>query len=278
MIQIKNLSFRYNSKVELFRNISLTIEKGRIYGLLGKNGAGKSSLMRQMCGLLAPTEGGILVNGFEPKRREPSFLQTICFVPEQVFVPNLKIEQYIELYAPFYPRFDKAAFKQHLQAFEVQGNSKLTALSFGQQKKIVLAFALASGADVLLLDEPTNGLDIPAKSQFRKLLAASLTEEKIVLISTHQIKDLDNLIDEVIILEGGEVVVKASLEEIAEKLQFEWIMDISSVENILYQEASMLGYAIVRRNTEGGISKVQLESFFNATMLNPLEIQLIFKS
>lgn len=278
MIQIKNLSFRYNSKVELFHNISLTIEKGRIYGLLGKNGAGKSSLMRQMCGLLAPTEGGILVNGFEPKRREPSFLQTICFVPEQVFVPNLKIEQYIELYAPFYPRFDKAAFKQHLQAFEVQGNSKLTALSFGQQKKIVLAFALASGADVLLLDEPTNGLDIPAKSQFRKLLAASLTEEKIVLISTHQIKDLDNLIDEVIILEGGEVVVKASLEEIAEKLQFEWIMDISSVENILYQEASMLGYAIVRRNTEGGISKVQLESFFNATMLNPLEIQLIFKS
>lgn len=278
MIQLKNLSFRYNSKVKLFHNINLSLEKGRIYGLLGKNGAGKSSLMRQLCGLLTPTEGGIWVNHFEPKRREPAFLQTIYFVPEQIFVPNLKLWQYVALYAPFYPHFDKAIFEQHLTALDVQGNPKLTALSFGQQKKFALAFALASGADVILLDEPTNGLDIPAKSQFRKLLAANLSEEKTVLISTHQIKDLDNLIDEVIILDKGEMVIKTALQDIAEKLSFEWVATISNNENILYQEPSMLGHAVVKRNTEGGISKVQLEHFFNAVLQNPSEMQAIFKS
>ncbi len=278
MIHLKNLSFRYHSKVHLFHNINLSIEKGHIYGLLGKNGAGKSSLMRQICGLLTPTEGGVWVQNFEPKRREPAFLQTIYFVPEQVFVPNLKLWQYVALYAPFYPRFDRAAFGQYLTAFEVEGNPKLTALSFGQQKKFVLAFALASGVDVLLLDEPTNGLDIPAKSQFRKLLAANLSDEKVVLISTHQIKDLDNLIDEVIILDRGEIVVKTSLESIAEKLSFGWETTISDAENILYQESSLLGHAVVRRNTEGGISKVQLEYFFNAVMQNPSAMQAIFKS
>src|SRR5882724_3491277 len=102
MINIQNLSFGYKKKKLLYRNLTLSLQAGSIYGLLGKNGAGKSTLLKNIIGLLFPTEGHISVNGFIPKKRLPSFLETIYFIPEEVYVPSLTIQQYMKLFAPFY--------------------------------------------------------------------------------------------------------------------------------------------------------------------------------
>ena len=272
MICMKNLSFGYKPKKPLYQNLNLSLEKGRIYGLLGKNGAGKSTLMRSICGLLFPQEGSISVNSFEPKRREPAFLETLYFIPEQVYLPQLTKTQYVQCYAPFYPRFDAAAFAHYLDVFEIKDNPKLPLLSFGQQKKFVIAFALACNTDILLLDEPTNGLDIPSKSQFRKLIAAALTDEKTILISTHQIRDLDNLIDDVIILDDGQIVVNTSIVHIGEKLCFKQVSSLPDTEKILYSESQMLTYAVIMPHTEGGDKKVSLELFFNAMTADAAKI------
>ena len=163
MIDVENLSFGYKRKKLLYKNLSLKLEAGSIYGLLGKNGAGKSTLLKNFIGLLFPTDGNLTVNGFEPKRRSPAFLETIYFIPEEVYVPPVSVERYKNLFAPFYSSFDENKFYSYLEHLDVKDNGKLTSLSFGQQKKFIIAFALACNTKVLLLDEPTNGLDIHLK-------------------------------------------------------------------------------------------------------------------
>ena len=152
MIEIQNLSFGYNKKKLLYTNLTLQLNTGSIYGLLGKNGAGKSTLLKNLMGLLFPKEGSILVNGFEPKKRWPSFLETIYFIPEEVYVPALTIDGYKNLFSPFYPAFNEEQFYSYLEQLDVKDKGKLNTLSFGQQKKFIFAFALACNTKVLLLD------------------------------------------------------------------------------------------------------------------------------
>lgn len=278
MIQVENLSFGYKKKKLLYKEVSLSLETGSIYGLLGKNGAGKSTLLKNFIGLLFPTAGNILVNGFSPKKREPSFLESIYLIPEEVYVPSLTIHQYKNLFAPFYPAFDEALFYSYLEQLDVKDQGKLSTLSFGQQKKFVIAFALACNTKVLLLDEPTNGLDIPSKIRFRKLLSSVLYEDRIIFVSTHQIRDLDNLIDRVIIVDNGELLLHASITEIASKLSFKTVNDLEDAHEILYQEESLKGYSIVTTNNDGIDSKVNLEHLFNAITENPTMAKAIFKA
>ena len=208
MIEVQNLSFGYKKRKLLYKNLNLKLEAGSIYGLLGKNGAGKSTLLKNFIGLLFPKGGKISVNGYEPKKRWPSFLETIYFIPEEVYVPALTVEGYKKLFSPFYPAFNEEQFYNYLEHLDVKDKGKLNGLSFGQQKKFIIAFALACNTKVLLLDEPTNGLDIPSKIKFRKLIASILTDDKIIFISTHQIRDLDNLIDRVIIVDEWRIAFK----------------------------------------------------------------------
>ncbi|MBL7698347.1 MAG: ABC transporter ATP-binding protein, partial [Chitinophagaceae bacterium] len=188
MISLNYLTFRYSRKRELYKELSLTLKTGSIYGLLGKNGAGKSTLLKIICGLLFPSSGSVVVNGHTPRKRQPSFLQTIYLIPEEVYVPPISIKKYVSLFSVFYPHFDEKDFYEYLGILEVQDNGKLTSLSFGQQKKFVIAFALACHTPVLILDEPTNGLDIPSKLRFRKLIASAMNEDRLIIISTHQIR------------------------------------------------------------------------------------------
>ena len=275
MIQINNLSFGYNRKKLLYQNVSLTLTPGSIYGLLGKNGAGKSTLLKNLTGLLFPTEGSILVNGYTPKKRFPSFLQTIYFIPEEVYVPALTISRYKNLFAPFYPLFNEEQFNSYLEQLDVKDKGKLNTLSFGQQKKFIIAFALACNTKVLLLDEPTNGLDIPSKIKFRKLISSVFTEDKMIFISTHQIRDLDNLIDRVIIVDDGELLLHASTTEIADKLCFKNLKELPA-DSVLYAEPSLKGYSVVMENKSGEDSKVNLEYLFNAVTENPVMAKSIF--
>lgn len=278
MIELTNLSFGYSKKKLLYKNLSLSLEAGKIYGLLGKNGAGKSTLLKNMTGLLFPTTGSLSVNGFTPGRRSPSFLQTIYLIPEEVYVPPLTPAQYVRLFSPFYPSFNEKQFHNYLEVLDVSGNGKLTTLSFGQQKKFIIAFALATNTKVLLLDEPTNGLDIPSKTKFRKLISSVLSDDRMIFISTHQIRDLDNLIDRVIIVDNGELLLNASLSHIAEKLSFKTTAELEDPEKVFYYEEALKGFAVVTENTAHDDSKVNLEQLFNAVTQNPAKTKAIFYS
>jgi ABC-2 type transport system ATP-binding protein len=269
MIQIENLSFGYKKKKLLYKNLTLNLEEGSIYGLLGKNGAGKSTLLKNLVGLLFPTSGSITINGFSPKKRLPSFLQTIYFIPEEVNIPALTIHKYMHLFAPFYPAFNKEQFFNYLEQLDVKDQGKLNTLSFGQQKKFIIAFALACNTKILLLDEPTNGLDIPSKIRFRKLISSVLDSERMIFISTHQIRDLDNLIDRVVIVDNGELLLNASITEIANKLCFKTITKINDKNKVLYSEESLKGYSVVM--------EIDLEQLFNGITENPAKAKNIFQ-
>jgi len=278
MIHIHNLSFGYTKGKMLYDNLSLSLAVGSIYGLLGKNGAGKSTFLKTLAGQLFPTDGKISINGFEPKKRLPSFLESIYFIPEEVNVPSLTIKRYLNLFSPFHPQFDENLFYQCLEVFDVKTKNKLTTLSFGQQKKFAIAFGLACNTKLLLLDEPTNGMDIPSKTQFRKLISAVFSKDRLLLISTHQVKDLDNLIDQVIIVDNGHVLLNSSVADVTEKLCFKTFRDLpANTDEILYSEESLKGISVVMRNSEREDSKVNLEHLFNAVTEQPVLIKEILE-
>ncbi|TKC02853.1 ABC transporter ATP-binding protein [Pedobacter frigoris] len=216
MIEISNLTFGYSKNQLLFKDLNLRLSKGHIYGLLGKNGAGKSTLLRNIAGLLHPREGHCKVNGLSADSRTPAFLQELFFIPEELYLPDVTVSGFVKSTAHFYPKFDEAAFYKVLSDFDVPEISKIKHLSYGQQKKIMIAFGLATNTSLLIMDEPTNGLDIPSKVQFRKAIAAALNEDRCIIISTHQVRDLDSLIDVVLVLDQQEIVLYKSIDELQE--------------------------------------------------------------
>jgi ABC-2 type transport system ATP-binding protein len=263
MIEISNLDFGYSKKKLLFRNLNLTLKEGHIYGLLGKNGAGKSTLLKNIAGLAFPYKGKCEVKGFTASKRLPAFLQELFFIPEEMYLPPLSARQFAKSTGHFYPNFSDQQFTAMLDEFEVPTNSKLSKLSFGQQKKVMIAFGLATNTSLLIMDEPTNGLDIPSKSQFRKIIASALTEHRCIIISTHQVRDLDSLIDSLIVLHKQEIVLNSSLDTISEKLKFVSSSSLTG-EEALYKEETLGGINTIVANTEESYSKVDMELLFNA--------------
>jgi ABC-2 type transport system ATP-binding protein len=218
MIQIDHLDFWYKKGRPVFQNLSLSLHAGHIYGLLGKNGSGKSTLLKSIAGLAFPARGKCTVNGIPSVRRSVSLLEDLYFLPEEIYVPRLTPAQFLGNTASFYPRFSIADFYSHLRVLDVDPAEVMSSLSFGEQKKVMIAFGLATNTSLLILDEPTNGLDIPSKVQFRKLIASGLDEERCVIISTHQVRDLDSLIDTILILDNHRIVVNQPVDELTEKL------------------------------------------------------------
>lgn len=265
MIQIENLSYSYNRKKTLFNGLNLELLPGKIYGLLGKNGAGKSSLIKNIAGLLFPTKGTCKVNGCEPKYRETKFLEQLFFIPEECELPKLSVPDFTEIYAPFYPSFNKTQFADYLKIFNVSHDSHLHRLSFGQKKKAYIAFALAANTDVLIMDEPTNGLDIPSKLQFRSMVASAGREDKITIMSTHQVRDLDDLISSIIIIDNSEVLLFADKEEVSRRFYFE-IGEAVDKAKVIYAEQTPQGTVSIIPNEQAQPSYLDLEILFNATL------------
>lgn len=277
MIHIQNLSFAYKKK-PVFNGLNLQFEAGHVYGLLGKNGTGKSSLLRNIAGLLSPKGGKITVNGFTPFHRLPAFLQDVMMVPEEFYLPDIPIADFINYSAPFYPRFSQQKFNNYIAVFEVPADSTLQNMSYGQKKKVLISFALATNAKVLLMDEPTNGLDIMSKSQFRKILAEALDDERCMIISTHQVKDLENLIDRVTVIDEGKILFDQNVEDITQKLSFRFAYDASDAAQAVYSESLLRGHVIVAANTDGEESKLDLELLYKAIVTNPGQITNLFQS
>lgn len=274
-IEIKNLSFGY-TKERLFSNLDLTLESGNIYGLLGKNGAGKTSLLKLICGLRFPEAGSCSVLGWEPQDRPAALLEDIYFIPEEFYAPAINAELYQQIYAPFYPRFSPEAFREYLREFDLRGAKKLSEFSYGQKKKFLLAFGLATRCRLLLLDEPTNGLDIPSKSQFRKLLARAGEKDRIILISTHQVRDMENLIDPIIILDEGAIIFQQPMYEVTRCLHVELEQLQPSGEGVLYTDKTLGGYVVVRKNISGEETQADLETLFNTVIANRDRIGELF--
>lgn len=273
MIEFQNLAFAYSRKQTLFQDINLSMQAGNIYGLLGKNGVGKTTMLNLISGLLFPKSGECTVMGYSPQERKVGFLSQLFYVPDEIVLPAMKLNDYVRVNKVFYPNFSDELLQQCLRDFEVEGNENLAKLSHGQKKKIYISFALACQTKLLLMDEPTNGLDIPSKSTFRKLMASVATEERCIVISTHQVRDLDNLIDAVVVMDNSRVLLQGTLDEITEKLTFRALEDD---EKSLYEESSLKGRWGVVENTSGEFSKVDMELLFNAVISNKKEIERIF--
>ena len=267
MIEIKDLSFRYGKHYTVFEQLNLNLKAGYIYGLLGENGVGKTTLLRLLAGLRFPDEGNIHVMGYEPRRRQAEFLADVYYLPEVLDHPiNISLNEYVKLYSPFYPRFSHEQLAHYISEFGINPSQKIAKSSHGQQKKAMMCFALACNTRLLLLDEPTNGMDIPSKGIFRRLIASIADDDKCILISTHQVRDLENLIDPIIILEKNRILLNNSVEEITRKLWFGRTPQKSDKD--LYREECVGGYNIVGYNDKQEESKVDIEMLFNAAIEN----------
>ena len=225
MITIRNLGFTYGKKDVLekyvLRNIDMKLEEGRIYGLLGENGVGKTTLLTLLCGLKKPQIGSIDTDGHIPYDRKPSFLSDQYYLSDEVAAVNMKAIDYAMTYGKFWEGFDIGKFEEIMNIFENDPQQKMTKMSFGQLKKAYIAFALACNTKYIFMDEPTNGLDIPSKAQFRKAVTKYTREDSVILISTHQVRDLENIIDPIIILDKQEVLLNATIEEKTQELEME---------------------------------------------------------
>ena len=275
MIEINNLCFGYGRE-RLFSHLSLSLGSGNICGLLGKNGAGKTTLLKLMSGLLFPQDGESRILGYRPRDRSPHYLQELLLLPEEFSLPSVSPLEYERLYAPFYPRVNSDLFSQYLVEFDLEPRKNVNGYSYGQKKKFLLAFGLATECKFLLLDEPTNGLDIPSKRQFRKALASVFTEDRLVIISTHQVRDLENLIDPVIILDGGQIVFNHTLEEISNHLSVRLQQQPPDPEDVLYSEKTLEGYLVVTKNTDKEETKIELELLFDTVTENREKVSMVF--
>ena len=260
MIQVSNLSFSYGSK-NVLNNISMQLSPGNIYGLLGENGVGKTTLLTLLCGLKRPNKGSIEVDGRDPFGRQPSLLAEQFYLPDEVQPIHSSAEAFATENGALWPGFDLGKFLQILAEFEVDAQQHMDSMSAGQLKKTWIAFALACNVRNYYMDEPTNGLDIPSKAQFRKAVTRYTSEEATVVISTHQVRDLEDIIDPIIILDKQEVLVNASLEQISSKLYFDYGNTLNP--DALYVEQTPGGCIQVYPNATGEESKVNLEAFFN---------------
>lgn len=266
MIEVNGISFHYKKNNRILENIRTTVHAGHIYGLLGLNGVGKTTLLKLIAGLLFPRSGDIRANGLIPQTRSIPFLERIYFITDEVELPDWSIGDILKTYAPLYPKFDSEHFDRILRAFQIDTTKRLDELSYGQRKKVNIAFGLATNVSILLMDEPTNGLDIPSKAQFRKVITQFASEDRVIIISSHQIRDIHNLIDRLLILGNGRLIVDDSIDQLGQKLKFS--TNPSDVAAALYSEKTIQGPISLLPNTLKEESAFDIEFFFNAISAN----------
>ena len=278
MIQLKNVEFGYDKNRKLFNGVNWQLEPGHLYGLLGRNGAGKTTLLKIMTGLLFPQAGNALIDGESAHKRTAKQLSDIYFLQEEIYVPHLKIKQFEDAFAPFYPNFSHEQFVEYLTEMEMDNMlGFIDKFSHGQKKKVMIAFALATNVPMLIMDEPTNGLDIPTKSIFRKIMAAYADEQKTVIISTHQVRDLHSLIDAVSILDNGRMILNAPGDVITDKILFDIDNEKSQDGKVFYTEETPRGIYQVKENVNHIDSALDLELLFNAAVQNKKEFTEMFQ-
>ena len=268
MIQISNLTFGYkSSKKNVLENVSLQLNPGSIVGLLGKNGTGKTTMLNLVTGQLFAKEGVVTIDGEDVKAKSKSILEKMYFLPEELLVPSISLESFIKLYSPFYKDYSQEVMDECMREFDLQIEKKsLNKLSMGTKKKVMICFAIATNVPYLLMDEPTNGLDIPSKRIFRKLINSHMSEDRTIVVSTHQVHDVEKMVDHIVILGEKDLLVNDSVDGLAEKFSF----GTSPKGEVIYSEKSLEGNLCVARRTESEEeTPVSLELLFEAVSENP---------
>ncbi len=279
MLKINDLSFSYNGKsCKVFSDFSLNFEKGAVYGLLGLNGTGKSTLLYLLTGLLRPQQGSVLYKGEDVQKRLPSTLSDMFIVPEEFELPKMSIKRYAALHAGFYPRFSYEQLQKNLAMFGLDDSVVFNNLSMGQQKKAFMCYALATNTSLLVMDEPTNGLDIPSKSEFRRLIASNMTDDKTIIISTHQVRDIDSLLDHIVIIDGSQVLLNASSDEICCRLLFTEQPISEPTDGALFVQPSVAGNSVILPNEFDEESRLNLELLFNGVLAEREKFLALFNA
>lgn len=281
IMQVERIAFNYGWRQQksVFSDFSLSLERGKVYGLLGLNGAGKSTLIYLMAGLLTPKSGRVTIDGCNVRDRLPSTLGNLFVVPEEFELPRMSLKEYATLNGALYPRFSYEDMLRNLEIFDINPEIKsLSSLSMGQKKKVLMSFAFATHTDLMLMDEPTNGLDIPGKSQFRRLVASEMSDNRTIVISTHQVRDIDNCIEHVVIIDHSKVLLDESVARITSKLQFVENGTATDAQRAIYSQPSVMGYSIVAPSNGGDETEINLETLFNATLGNRDKITEIFNA
>jgi len=276
VIEIKNLEFHYSRKRPIYNDLGVSIKEGSICGLLGLNGAGKTTLLNVIAGFLIPQNGTCKVFGMEASERKPEMLQEVFIVSDTSDLPYINLNTFCKTYADFYPRFDHDFFNHCVSEFKVSTKNRLISLSLGDKRKAMLSFALSTRCRLLLLDEPTNGLDIPSKSVLKKLIAESFNEKQTILIATHQLRDLSNLMDRIIIEHHGRIVLNESIDCISEKLLFGVNEHLIPKEDLIYLSEGLTKYETVSVNRTKEQGQIDVELLFAAATANPNEFKAIF--
>ena len=274
MIEVNNISFRYpGTKHNVFSNFNMSLEANNIYGLLGKNGTGKSTLLYLISGLLRPANGEVKVDGRLATDRLPEMLKDMFIVPEEFNLPAVTLDTYVKINKPFYPNFSQEVLESCLKDFELPQTLKLNELSMGQKKKVYMSFALAAGTKYLFMDEPTNGLDIPSKTQFRRVIANNMSDERTLIISTHQVHDVETLLDHILILSESEMLLNSSVSNICEHFSFEYRQPQEMDDTVIYAEPSLQGNAVIaKRGENDDETQMNLELLFNAVATGKIKI------
>ncbi|MEE1153023.1 MAG: ABC transporter ATP-binding protein [Prevotella sp.] len=269
MIQIEDMTFAYGkSRHNIHTSLSLTLNENKIYGLLGKNGTGKSTLLYLIAGLLKPQGGSIKADGVKTIERRQETLEDFYIINEEFTLPPVKLSEWSTSLGGFYPKYDNETFRRCLNEFDITGDPILTSLSMGQQKKVIISFALATGVKHLLMDEPTNGLDIPSKAQFRKVVSSAMSDDRVIIISTHQVHDVEFLIDHIIIIDNDRLLLNASNEELTRKYTFDFRTPGTPDSEVIYQEPTLQGNATIAHRTQSNDKEtnVNIELLFNAAI------------
>lgn len=272
MVKLEELSFGYTKKRPLFRGLNLEVRPGSMCGLLGKNGAGKTSLLRIIAGLLFPQGGSSEVFGSPSDQRRPEVLSDIYLVPEEFALPEISATDFVKTRGPFYPRFDAELLRQSMAELEVPEGEKLHSMSYGQKKKFLIAFGIAAGSKLVLLDEPTNGLDIPSKSQLRRLLIGSLSDDRAFIVSTHQVRDLASILDPIVILDEGKVLLDVDLQTLGRRLASSIRTQEPENAEAIWYERVPGGYQVLEENDGAGDGEVDIELLFNAVTQQPQRV------
>ncbi len=278
MLNIKNCTFNYRHKGEpTIDDFSLNLKEGGVYGLLGSNGAGKTTLLQLISGLLTPVSGEVTLDGENTRLRHPSTLEKIFFVPEEIDLPPLKLDTFINLNGALYPKFSKEEMYHHLDTFGLPRDIRLDKLSMGQKKKVALSFAMACNTKILLMDEPTNGLDIPAKSAFRKYVIESMSDDRIFVISTHQVRDVSQILDHILIMDKQKVLLDRTVSEIQDKMKFTETVNNELINTALYAVKGLGGASVILPNEDGDDSELNIELLFDFAISDPEKLNSLFK-
>lgn len=279
MLSVNNCTFSYNrGSRPTIDSFTMSFEEGGVYGLLGSNGVGKTTLLQLISGLLTPDSGNVTLDGIVTRRRLPEILSEIYLVAEETEFPPISLNSFIKANSRLYPRYSDEDMDRHLRTFGLERNLQLNKLSMGQKKKVALAFAMACNTKVLMMDEPTNGLDIPAKSAFRRFVAESMSDDRIFIISTHQVRDVGQILDHVLIVNNHRVLLNRTVGEIASHLLFKETSDKELIASAYYAQPGLGGSSVIVPNDSDDETEIDLELLFDFTIQNPDLLNSIFSN